>query len=1199
MDRIYDLVLLLTLAIAVFCSHYGEASVVGTAPNVQGWKGEDIRLPCDFQEDPLAVFWFKERISDQQQRTTKAEFIDGEFQSREERFDIDKNFSLVITNLEVADEGHYYCQVVLKNTQIVENTTIITIGSMASGHTIEECVDKSQSRQSRCTYQYPSNTPSFNLTCVVSGFKPNVSMLWTEESGKRMTSVVSRQNTLSDGTYERFEKITVSVKSGTEQTFMCVATGDSLNGTSTREINVLPSTVSGKLNNLGLIIGLTIGVPVAIVILFLLVGKYLQNKHPDCQPRKGCGWIPCWRRPNIPEIFHEEEELMLKPSPLTKEQVQQCKEELKAYYSVTRRKVTVDPLNFMERVELDEIYTNISIVDRNSKRKTPITYDDLLTNDENGNLSKRLLIQGEGGVGKTTLCAKIAWDWCQGRILLDLDMVLLIPLRDVTNKKSIGSIVKTYLSDSNTAKMNQIHDYITRNQNRVLIIFDGFDEFNGKLSEIDSSDVIRILGIQQYKSCKVIVTTRPWRTDEFMMDKTIADAYTILSVDGFNKENLSTYISRYFQIAEKDNLAESLISFMEENDVIQSNMAPFPIYCAMLCLMWKDFSEERRTEMQHLQTFSMIFFEMIYFLKEHYASKACANLQNQNIVEHLNKAGMAIQEISEIALNGLLDRNLSFAENKFRKCLQAMKTCCRVGVLTIERDVVTRERRRNFNISSLVESTVSFPHKLFQEYVAGVYIGYLFTKNRTKYKKVKKKLLRRPEEFRYVLYFASASGNELGLDIIKGLINCDTSNFSFHSSVNKEGGKCNFCVEVAFECHTEEATRAVGERWAEYRLYDSPQHTVSGVVSIVRKNQVQSLDMLLLKCGRTVSRDLAESVCSSSVLRKVAIRDSQFYPDFYKILGDEASNCQIEDLTLGFSDSDNDLEKEPSVGGDLAQWVFALPRLSKFSLKCFYLPDSFLSTAVASASSCQIEDLTLGFSDSDNDLEKEPSVGGDLAQWVFALPRLSKFSLKCFYLPDSFLSTAVASASSCQIEDLTLGFYDSDNDLEKEPSVGGDLAQWVFALPRLSKFSLGCSYLPDSFLSTAVASASSCQIEGLTISISNSDNGFLKQPSVGGDLAQWVFTLPRLSEFSLSCPYLPDIFLSTAVASASSCKIEDLTLRLTESDDGIPNQSSVEGDLAQWVCAMPRLSKFSLTCPYLPDSFLSTAVASASSCQVM
>ncbi|XP_072163619.1 uncharacterized protein [Diadema setosum] len=1127
-------------------------TVVGTAPNVQGWKGEDIRLPCDFQVEPLAVFWLKERISDQQQRTTKAEFIDGELESREERFDIDKNFSLVITNLEVADEGHYHCQVLLKNTQIVENTTIITIGSMATGHTIEECVDKSQSRQSRCTYQYTSNTPSFNLTCVVSGFKPNVSMLWTEESGERLNSVVSLQNTLSDGTYERFETITVSAKHGTEQIFMCVAAGDSLNGTSTREITVLP--LSGKRNNLGLIIGLTIGVPVAIVILFLLVGKYLQNICPEYLPRKGCGWNPCWRRSNIPEIFEEdmeEEEIMLETPSLTKEQVQQCKEDLKAYYRVSRRKVTVDPLNFMERVELDEIFTNLSIIDRNSERKTPITYDDLVTNDENGNLSKRLLIQGEGGVGKTTLCAKIAWDWCQGRILQDLDMVLLIPLRDVTYKKSIGGIVKTYLSDSNTAKMNQIHDYIARNQSRILILFDGFDEFTGKLSEIDSSEIIRILGIEQYKSCKVIVTTRPWRTDEFMMDETIADVYTILSVDGFNEENLSTYIRRYFRIAEKDNLAESLISFMQENDVIRSSMASFPIFCAMLCLMWKDFSEERRTEMQHVQTFSMVFFEMISFLKEHYASKACANLQNQDILEHLNEAGMAIQEISEIALNGLLDRNLSFPENNFRKCLKAMKTCCRVGVLTIERDIITRERRRNLNISSLVESTVSFPHKLFQEYIAGVYIGYLFTNDRTKYDEVKHKLLSRPKEFRYVFYFASASGNELGLDIMKGLINCVARYFTSHPSYNKEDDTRDFCVDVAFECHTEEAARAVGKRWKRYELnYDSSDHTVSGLAFMMRKNQMKSLEMVDLKCGRTVSRDLAESMCSSSVLREVGIWDSQFHPDFFKILRDEASNCLIEDLTLFLNESDSGIPNQSSVGGDLAQWVCTMPRLFKLTLGSYYLPDSFLSTAVASASSCQIEDLTLGFHDSDNDLEKVPSVGGDLAQWVFALPRLSEFTLECSYLPDSFLSTAVASASSCQIEDLTVDFCDSDNDLEKEPSVGGDLAQWVFALPRLSKFSLKCSYLPVSFLSTAVASASSCQIEDLHLAF------FGRR--LGGDFAEWVFTLPRLSKFTLKCPYLPDSFLSTAVASASSCQPKPARLKPAQPSLGPAEPSAVK-----------------------------------------
>ncbi|XP_071494939.1 uncharacterized protein [Diadema antillarum] len=1007
MDRVYDLFFLLTLTATMFCDQNIKASVVGTAPNVQGWKGENILLRCDIKEEPLVVQWVKEKISDKQQRTAKAEFIDGDFFSREERFDVDKNFSLAISSLEMADEGRYYCLVVLKNSQSVGNSTIMTISSMASGHTIEECAEGSQSRQSRCTYQSPSNTPSFSLTCVVNGFKPNVSMLWTKESGKRLISVVSQQITLSDGTYERFETITVSANHGTEQTFMCVAAGDSLNGTSTREITVLPVSVSGKRVNSGLIIGLAIGVPVVIVILFLSFGKYLQSKHPDYLPRKGCSWNPCWRRPNIPERFHEKEELMLEPPSLTQEQIQQCKEELKEYYRVSRSKVMVDPLNFMERVELDDIYTNLSIINQSSTHKTQITYNDLLVflkNNKEGYVSKRLLIQGEGGVGKTTFCAKIAWDWCQGRILQDLDMVLLIPLRDIKNAISIGGIVETYLSHSNTATKKKIDDYISTNLSRILIIFDGFDEFGEKLSETSSSEVIRILRRDQYNSCKVIVTTRPWRTNEFMMDKSLAETYTFLNVEGVNKENLSTYIKRYFRIREKNNLAESLISFMEENDVIRSNMAPFPIYCAMLCLMWNDFSEERRRELQKLHTFSQIFREMISFLKQHYASKICVNLQNQNVVEHLKEAGRAIQEISEIALDGLFDRNLSFPEEQFRECHDAMLTCCRVGVLTMEKDVITRERRHDVNISSLVTSTISFPHKLFQEYTAGVYIGYLFNNDRAKYDKVKNKLLSRPEEFRYVLYFTSASGNEIGLDIIKGLVK------SYH---NRE-----LCVDVAFECHTEEAARAVGARWHEYKLESyTPEHTVSGVVFMVRYSQVQSLNMCKMKCERTVSRDLAEGMCSSSLLRKVWLWRSQFHVEFYKILRAEASNCLIEDLNCNFSSRVDDTLSQSSVG-DLAQWVCAMPRLTKFTLWCPDFPDSFFLTAATLASSCQISQLNISEPLSLLSEGKfiSESAAENLAEFLCRLPHLTRASLYRLNLPRTFFLTIASQASRHIVE---------------------------------------------------------------------------------------------------------------------------------------------------------------------------------------
>ncbi|XP_071499061.1 uncharacterized protein [Diadema antillarum] len=879
MDRRYDLVLLLTLAATVLLGHSGKASVVGTAPNVQGWKGENIRLPCGIKEKPLTVVWVQERISEEQQRTIKAEFVNGDFRSREERFDMDKNFSLVITDLEVADEGHYYCQVVLKNFENFDNSSLLTISAMTSRHTIDECDDNSQSHHSRCTYQSPSNNPSFTLTCVVSGFKPNISMLWTEESGERLNSVDSQQNTLFDGTYERFETITVSAKHGTEQTFMCVATGDSLNGTSTREITILPIHISGKRAHLALIIGLAIGLPAALIIVFLFVGKYLQNKHPDYLPRKGCGWNPCWRRPNKPERFHDEEELMLRSSSLTNEQVQKCKEELKAYYCLSRRKVTVEPLNFMERVELDDIYTNLSIIDRTSKgnTKTTITYGDLVANDEHGHLSKRLLIQGEGGVGKTTLCSKIAWDWCQGRILQDLDMVLLIPLRDVNNKRSIGGIAKTYLSDSNPAKSYQIDDYISRNQSRIVIIFDGFDEFNGTLSGIDSSE----------------------------------------------------------------------------------------------------------------------------------------------------------------------------------------------------------------------------------------------------YDKVKSECLSRRQEFRYLLYFTSALENELGLDIIHGLIDSaphvakDRTPEAYQMESDDRRYR-DFCVDVAFECHTEEAART------------------------------PSLEIDSVKCGRTVSRDLAEGMCSRSVLSKVEIFDSQFHVDFYNILGAEASNCEIQDLMLHYNSDDHDSWHQTSTGSDLARCVCTMPRLLKFRLGCPYLPDSFLSTAAASASSCQIQDLVLDFEIIQDDSHYQSSMGDDLARWVFDMPRLSSFSLACPYLPDGFLSTAVTSASSCQIQDLELYLSKEQQDLKHQSSGGADLARWVCTMPSLLKFKLSWLYLPDGFLSTAIALVSSCQIRDLVFDLrryigdcqSHDDSQY--QSSLGGDLVRCVCALPSLTKFSLRCPYLTDDFLSAAAASASSCQFSHI-----------------------------------------------------------
>ncbi|XP_072182195.1 uncharacterized protein [Diadema setosum] len=1032
--------------------------VVGTAPNVKGWKGEDIRLLCDIQEEPRHVLWVKQSISNQQ--IPKARYFDGNFNSLEERFNIDKNFSLDITDLEVADNGFYLCQVELIGHQNFENSTLLTVNSMATEHVIEECVDKSPSNQSICTYQNPSATLSINLTCVVSGFKPNISMLWTDESGKRRDSVVSQQTTLSDDTYKRVEIATVSAIHGIEQTFLCTATGDSLNGTSTVGITLLP--ISGTRENVGLVIGLAICLSTAVIIL--VAGLLLQKYRAHYLRNMSC-CITCRRQRERHQC--DVQGLIMESScgsSLTEEQVHQFKRELKAYYRKTYRKVNVNPVNFMQCVDLDDIYTNVCIaclIDQDGMQKRSTTFERLLADHASGYLSKRLLIQGEGGVGKTTLCAKIAWDWSQGEILRDLDLLIVIPLQSVTADKTIGSVLDRYLSDSNTATPAQIDNYISTNLESVLIVLDGFDEFNEKIEENSRSEFIRILALQQYESCKLIVTTRPWRKHDFTLTRTLSEDYTFISLDGFKKENFSAYIKRYFRIRREDAHAETLLSFLEENDFIRDNMAPFPIYCAMLCLMWKEFTDERRRALQKMKTFSEIFREMFSFLKDHYASKFCRNVQVDLSKEHVKEADRAIKNISEIAFCGLLDRESSFLEERFEQCKDSMETCCKVGVLTIQKHFMERKRRRDANISSFVDSTVSFPHRLFQEYIAGIYICILFANDRTEYNNTKNKLLSRHKEFRYVLYFTSSLENELGMDIINSLITCADQ---------------YFCVDVAFECHKEEACRAVGKQWTEYKLLrNTSEHTKSGIAFIGQCDQVKTLLIDDVDCGKTVSRDLADGMCSSNVLRKVTINASQLLNiDFYKTISAGASDCQISELKLSFESLD-----QSSVGANLVQWVCTMPNLFTFSLKCDYLADTFISTAADLTSSCQIQILRFSRPYIAGASNNQSTVGRDLARLVCTMPRLSDFTLEDFRLADGFFSTAVDLAASCQIRCLSLEIKVGNS--EQSAAAETNLVEFLRLMSKLERINLTWRNVPRTLFTEIARQVTHCKRNDIII----------------------------------------------------------------------------------------------------------------------
>ena len=101
--------------------------------------------------------------------------------------------------------------------------------------------------------------------------------------------------------------------------------------------------------------------------------------------------------------------------------------------------------------------------------------------------SSRMLFLGEAGVGKTTLLAKIAYDWAKGRRLQNIDILLYVPLREFQTSLHFGDIVQRYVSrETLKLRPKMITNYAKTNQENVMLLLDGFDEYSGDIEKCQS-----------------------------------------------------------------------------------------------------------------------------------------------------------------------------------------------------------------------------------------------------------------------------------------------------------------------------------------------------------------------------------------------------------------------------------------------------------------------------------------------------------------------------------------------------------------------------------------------------------------------------------------------------------------------------------------------------------------------------------------
>ena len=351
--------------------------------------------------------------------------------------------------------------------------------------------------------------------------------------------------------------------------------------------------------------------------------------------------------------------------------------------------------------QLENIFTRLSIVAKEKTRgkatNEVTSMTSIFTPHEDCQRPKVVLIEGEPGMGKTTYCRKLAYDWAtrQGRewdeSFPKVEVLLLLRCREI--EFSIWEAIDEQIlpDDIEPEVRDMFIQFLRENPSKVLLVLDGLDEAPPEKLTLFR----KLIQKELLPGCFIVLTSRHEAGSNI---RPYTD--TLLEIFGFTRSDAECFIRKYFEQSDNQRLAKRLVAKLrlENLDELTRN----PLNTLLLCVIFEDLKgvfPNSRTK---------LYVEIVLFVLRRYENKNGFSVSDKDLLLVYKKELMIL---GRMALDSLHKGELYFEdiEGDLKESLLG-----KFGFVSIQ-----AEGSKRAPCSRYV-----FFHKSFQEFLSAFFLAF-------------------------------------------------------------------------------------------------------------------------------------------------------------------------------------------------------------------------------------------------------------------------------------------------------------------------------------------------------------------------------------------------------------------------------------------------------------------------------------------